>query len=282
MSSQGEPVSDLFASFLANTPPGVEWDCSHLIRISSASNDPVLDYLPVELFCSGNCDEYRPHDSFGERLYLSDNKKTVSEIVRYHCRLCRLSPKSYSLLFKSSSGAWKTDCTVTKYGELPLFGPHVPAKLQRMIQPDRDAFMKGRRAEAHGLGIGAFAYYRRVVENQKDRLLSEIIRVGQQIGASNDTIELLENAKTERQFSAAVEKVKDAVPEVLKIRGHNPFTLLHSALSKGIHNQSDEECLAIATDIRVVLTAFAEKISTAINDDNELNAAVARLMNPKT
>ena len=37
--------------------------------------------------------------------------------------------------------------------------------------------MKGRRCGNLGLGIGAFVYYRRVVENQKSRILDEIIKV---------------------------------------------------------------------------------------------------------
>jgi hypothetical protein len=37
----------------------------------------------------------------------------------------------------------------------------------------------GRRAENQGMGIGAFAYYRRVVENQKNRIIAEIKRVAE-------------------------------------------------------------------------------------------------------
>jgi len=39
-----------------------------------------------------------------------------------------------------------------------------------------------RQAEALGLGIGAFGYYRRVLENQKDRLFDEILKVSVRVG----------------------------------------------------------------------------------------------------
>ena len=41
----------------------------------------------------------------------------------------------------------------------------------KLVGPDRDDFLKGRRCENQGLGVGAFIYYRRVVENQKNRIL---------------------------------------------------------------------------------------------------------------
>ena len=52
-------------------------------------------------------------------------------------------------------------------------------------------FMQGRRCENQGFGIGAFAYYRRVVENQKNRILERIIKVSEKIGAPEDSINTL-------------------------------------------------------------------------------------------
>ena len=76
--------------------------------------------------------------------------------------------------------------------------------------------------------------------------------------------------------------MKDALPETLLIRGQNPLTLLHSALSGGIHGKNDEECLELAHAVRVVLIEFAEKMAAALNDEAELGAAVARLMKARS
>jgi hypothetical protein len=64
----------------------------------------------------------------------------------------------------------------------------------------------------------------------------------------------------------------------LIVNGHNPLTLLHSAVSEGLHEHTDEECLELATTIRVVLTDLAERIGLALKDQTELNAAVTKLM----
>jgi hypothetical protein len=53
-------------------------------------------------------------------------------------------------------------------------------------------------------------------------------------------------------------------------------------LSEGLHELSDEECLALARDIRVVLIELAERISTALKEEAELKTAVSNLLNRKT
>ena len=149
-----------------------------------------------------------------------------------------------------------------------------------MIGPDREAFLKGRRAENQGLGIGAFSYYRRVIENQKSRIIDEIIKVATRIGAKQEMLDNLKKAQTETQFSKSIEMIKDGIPESLLISGgHNPLTLLHSALSEGLHAESDEDCLEYASSIRIVLSDLAEKLSEALKDDKKLKDAVSKLLN---
>jgi hypothetical protein len=161
----------------------------------------------------------------------------------------------------------------------PPFGPPTPARLLRILgSVEKDYYLKGRRAEIQGMGIGAFAYYRRVVENQKNSLFDEIIRVAQQIGASKEILSDLEAAKKQTQFSSAVDAIKHGIPSALFIDGHNPLTLLHTALSKGLHARTDEDCLELATSIRVVLTDLSDRLGYALKERSELNAAVSKLM----
>jgi len=138
-------------------------------------------------------------------------------------------------------------------------------------------FLKGRRCEIQGLGIGAFVYYRRVVEGQKNRILTEIIKVAQAISAPPEAIAALQAAQSEHRFNKAIDNVKDAIPQRLLINGQNPLTLLHAALSRGLHNHSDETCLELATDIRLILAELAELLGYALKDERELKEAVARL-----
>ena len=143
---------------------------------------------------------------------------------------------------------------------------------------DRQNFLKGRQCENQGLGVGAFAYYRRVVENHKNEILEEIIRVCETVDAPQELIEQLRAAESEVSFTTAIDKIKTALPQGLLIRGHNPLLALHNALSVGLHNESDAKCLEAARDVRLVLTDLIEKMSLLRQDNSELHSAVQRLI----
>ncbi len=171
-----------------------------------------------------------------------------------------------------------TDGECFKFGEYPPFGEPTPPRLLRLFGKNSKVFLKGRTCENQGLGIGAFGYYRRVVESHKDQLLDEIIKVAQKQNLPPETVGVFEVAKVENQFLKAIESVEDALPRSLFIDNqHNPLKFLHAALSKGLHAKTDEECLTVAQDIRIVLAALVERIGQILKEDAELKAALGRL-----
>jgi hypothetical protein len=109
------------------------------------------------------------------------------------------------------------------------------------------------------------------------RIFDNIIKAAEKTRASPDIIDALTKAKAETQFTKAVQEI----PAALLVKGHNPLTLLHSALSEGVHANTDEECLQYAQAIRLVLAELAERISQAVQDDKALNDAISKLMNKK-
>ena len=127
------------------------------------------------------------------------------------------------------------------------------------------------------MGIGAYSYDRRVVENQRHHLFQEIAKVARRLGLPDAVSDLYVAASKEDQFSKGVRMVGDALPASLMIEGRNPLLLLHAALSDGLHGRSDDECLEIAGDIRNVLGRLAERIDDALADHEELKASVQRL-----
>jgi hypothetical protein len=173
---------------------------------------------------------------------------------------------------------------VYKYGEYPVFGPPTPPQLVKIFEgsgKEKDYYFKGRRCESQGLGIGAFTYYRRIIEAKKKEIFDEVVRVAKILKASEEMIADLESAKKQNQFTRGVEVIKHGIPEALLIDGHNPLILLHDALSEGVHDHSDEECLEIATSIRNVLTEFVEKVSFAIKEEKALSDSVNKLLSLK-
>jgi hypothetical protein len=270
-----------WADFLATVPPG-QPRTVNLLAQSNGDRNWYLATPEIKLFCDNPaCDKetfFDPENDGGWTEYDQFEEKFLS----YRCRHCKSSSKLFAVLVNVNLKTSKTlRGEAEKIGEYPAFGPHVPTRINKLIGPDRDFFFKGRRAESQGMGIGAFGYYRRVVENQKNRIIDEILKVCERIGASPQVIKELGQAKTETQFNKAVQKIKKGIPEVLKIDGHNPLLLLHSALSEGLHAQSDEQCMELATSIRIVMTELAEKLDQALKEEAELKSAVSRLLKPK-
>lgn len=271
------PIS--LKEFLESIPPGKTRVLSDTVDsqatgIGSMNTSYFIELPDTQLHCSTTtCNGIRFFEPDSEKVWLKTEKGS-SHFLLYTCKNCERTQKIYAII-----GSLDETCVLTKIGEYPPFGLPVPARVISLIGPDKDNFLKGRRAENQGLGIGAFAYYRRIVENQKDRIFDELIRACKKLNAPEDVIQDLEKAKKETQFTKAVESVKHGLPGSLLINGqHNPITLLHSALSEGLHEHTDEECLELAKHIRVVLTDMADKVAQALQNISELDAAVSRLM----
>jgi len=272
-----QPAVMSWVDFLQEQPPGSIVTVANAFRRVSSQWGVKTELVAPELqlFCpepTCNANMFFTSKDGGNSLSRDNWTKAF---LTYWCRNCQKYSKMFALALQLKD---KDQCDAYKFGELPGFGPPVPSRVLRLIQPDRELFLSGRRCENQGLGIGAFTYYRRVVENQWSRLVGEIIKVAKAISAPQPTISALEAAIAEKQFSKAVKGLKDAVPQALLINGHNPLILLHAALSHGVHNLPDEECLELATSIRVVLVELAEKLGQALKDERELSDAVTKLL----
>ncbi len=151
-----------WAEFLADTPPGVTEEIEDLFKEGSSFavnvEDIKISDTDIQIYC-GN------HECRGIRFFhtISLPKVNINAMgyddvfVDYWCRNCQYNEKTFALRVTrpDTSGLGGT---AMKFGELPPFGPPVPTQLVSLVGPDRDAFLRGRRAENQGLGIGAFAY----------------------------------------------------------------------------------------------------------------------------
>jgi hypothetical protein len=273
-----------FKEFLERVPPGTNSAVNDLGGAVSyragAATLVALVFPEITLHCD------TPTSCGGDRVFKTTHSADASEktqklsFVQYVCKNCSKKVKTFALSL--SIGKDLKAGEAFKFGERPAFGPPTPARVISLIGPQKDLFLKGRRSENQGMGIAAFAYYRRVIEDQKGRIFDEIIRVCNRLSAGQAIVDELNRAKKETQFGTAVDAVKIGIPQALFINGHNPLTLLHSALSEGLHAQTDEECLEIATSIRVIMAEFAERMGQALKDEAELSAAVSKLLAKKS
>ena len=196
--------------------------------------------------------------------------------IEYLCQNCKENVKSFAIIVLNIHED-KSTADIIKFGEFPFYGPHIPSKLISLIGPDREIFIKGLKCESQKFGIAAFAYYRRVIENQKERLIDNISKVLSNLNVDKSALELLQNAKDENQFKTSMDKLKPYLPNELLIDNYNPLVLLHKSLSIGLHSLSDDECLKHARSIRLVLTELSVRLKALLSDKKELQDALLNL-----
>jgi len=112
-------------------------------------------------------------------------------------------------------------------------------------------------------------------------IIDRLEKVAKRLGASEETLKIFASAKAQDQFTSAIKEIKDALPSALFIAGHNPLTILYDVLSDGIHDLSDEECLAHARTVRTLLIALADRISEISKDDAKVVQAIGTFLTRK-
>src|ERR1700682_933517 len=149
--------------FFEKIPPGREVSVEKLVTrqyLQSATAASFVYDLPlIELHCdTDSCNGIR---LFGPtRDLVQGTKEEIRDcFVNFRCRNCGRTFKTYAL--QTYIAADGLGGRLLKLGERPPFGPPAPARVVTLIGPDKEYYFKGRRCESQGLGIGAFAYYRR-------------------------------------------------------------------------------------------------------------------------
>lgn len=228
------------------------------------------------------CEGVRRHQKYGSDTYALGKLKYCH--VSFVCTNCQTKTKLFTVKVELESGSMLTSAYCTKVYQEPTFGPPIPKRLFQIIGEDnREHFLQARRSIARGLGVGAYAYYRRIVENTKFDLVASVLEIAKATNAPAEHLALLEKARSENQFSKAMDILKgeSVIPPVLLIDGHNPLALLHDLLSEGIHQLSDPECLERAREAEVILSEIAERKQIALTERKAVKAAIRSIMNRK-
>jgi len=166
---------------------------------------------------------------------------------------------------------------LTKYGEIPKPIKPINPRIKRLIKNQWELYRKGADDEAAGNGIGAFAYYRRVVEASRGMILDAMCSAAEKLGVKEKEIQRIKNTINSRNFTESIREVDDIFPSELKFNDQNALLTLYSPLSEGIHGKSDEECLEAAMHIRTLLDALGERLEQVIEKEDAIQDALKKL-----
>lgn len=198
----------------------------------------------------------------------------VYSTVRFEgcCLYCNEYKVDFILnLFEKDKKFW-----VRKIGQYPSFSVNLDKVINDFLTNENKEFYKKALMNlSTGYGIGAFAYYRRIVENEIKRIVLSISEIDSD--NSSNIKEAYELYKKDHQMSKLIDSIYQHLPNSLKELGNNPLKLLYDQLSGGIHAFSEEECLKKSEGIDYVLKFVIKQIYIEKNERSGIIDAIKKL-----
>lgn len=168
-----------------------------------------------------------------------------------------------------------------KLGQYPPYEKDPPKEILDYLKiEDQNFYKKALMNVSTGYGIGAFSYFRRIIENEILKLIEDISDL------DNEDSATIKNALSEyssnHRMSTLIEALNDHLPSSLKSLGTNPIKVLYEESSIAIHSLSEDECLDKAELIDTILRFTIKKIREESKDIREVKKALKSLTTPKT
>ncbi len=269
------------------------------LPVSARQFDEQDLYPPVRMECK-KCQTdqtFRVADRFldGERIRQADaaNAKMAREnnltpdgpnffgptppnghliVINYKCAACNLF--YYKVMFEISLDGK----SISKVGQSPPWSIQVESSVKKALGPHIEDYKKGLVCESQGYGIGAFAYYRRIVELIIKELLKDIEELIPNSTEKTKYHEALSNISDSQSAATRIHVVKDLLPLTLRPSNANPLDLLYSALSGGLHSETDQECLGSAEAIRTTLIYLISEVTERKRNAEEYSEKIGSLL----
>jgi hypothetical protein len=245
------------------------------------SNDSLtLGTPPINMPCTkcGGIRTFRLENNYeiDVRLYKMVNSKHRGVAVwgsvlraEYKCSACTWVRLFFLQI--APDGKW-----VKKVGQVPPWEGSMDATLERKLGSRADLYRKGQTCESQGYGIGAFAYYRRIVELVIDDLLQSI----RSYIDRNDLEEFdhaLDAVHASKDTATKIDAVKELLPASLRPGGKNPLGLLFGAYSGGLHSESDDACLEYSAETRIALEYLVSQLAMHDASATQFEASLQRI-----
>lgn len=247
-----------------------------------------LSKPPINLLCK-NCSNIQTFNMENDYEHFSVDSLRDSPVgkifeMRYLCASC----KNYRYIFYIEFGIDKQPNKdsqtfsgwIRKIGQFPPWEIDIDRNLEKALGKDTELYKKGLVSESQSYGIGSYAYFRRTTENIIDELLDSIITLIED-EEKEKYKEALGKVKKTRVTEEKIELVQDLLPTSLQPNGINPLKSLHSALSDGIHNKTDDECLELADTIKTILVYLLEQIRSRNEKTKQFTEKMKILLDKK-
>ena len=198
--------------------------------------------------------------------YTFDEKSRMLDLTIHLHGICQSCGYKIDFLIKATSDKkWDNrnsglDIYLQKVGQSPAYDISVPNFIKKYLtKEDGENYKKALTNLSVSYGIGAYAYFRRIIENEIKRIIKDISELD--FDGADRVREALNNYQRDTQMSKLINVVNKYLPRSLQELGDNPIRLLYEQLSGGIHEFSDEECINKSQSIDTLLRYVIRKVN---------------------
>jgi hypothetical protein len=189
-------------------------------------------------------------------IFLASNSTIDFEFVVHCSALCQDCQKfQRQLLIYGNASRPKNDelkFFIRKIGQYPA--PEVtPDKIFKdfLSKEDIEFYKKAKQILNFNYGIGAFAYFRRIVENEILNITKNLIDNNQT--AKEKLVPALKLFEENHQMKRLIGTLTPFLPKNILVDNENPLNVLYASISDGIHNLTEEECTQRSINIEKLL-----------------------------
>jgi hypothetical protein len=182
-------------------------------------------------------------------------KAELRHMLDFTCVLCAKAKVRFWLVVSRTAGPANQYAvqTLRKVGQEPAWSVRVPPQVAKALPGDRvDFFKKGLICMSQGFGLGAVAYFRRVVEDIANDLI-DLVEQAAKLEGATDRLEKIAAARSSQRADEKLKVAAPLVPPYLLVNGQNPLARLYDAYSAGIHRETEDDCKHLAMDFRASL-----------------------------
>lgn len=199
--------------------------------------------------------------------------KSGTSYFTFSCVSCRKAHREYLV----EQVLDDENIRIQKYGELPRSKLVRNRVLQKFLKDDLDNYEKAIVCLSHEYGVAAFAYFRRVVENNINSLLDLVQEDAQSSGSDKSILDALADLRKDTPMSEKIKIANLALPNYLKPDGLNPLGRLYQVLSEGVHSLPEAECLQKATATSECLAFLVSELASRADHRARFKSLVSKL-----
>jgi hypothetical protein len=213
----------------------------------------------------------------------------VGRVTSYSCTHCKQGRSQIHIWYSQENESVKSadgQSSAVKRAVFRKLGQH-PAQ---SIKPDREVvqalppvllelFKKGLTSLSQGYGIGALAYFRRVVEDGTGHLI-ELFAARAREDGDEAAAQTILAAKDDHHMEERLKVAADALPTDLRPGGVNPLAVLYAHYSRGLHGLPDNECLSVAQHLSFAIAYIFKNWRRQMEEASTFRQTVQKWSDP--